>query len=333
MALKIAINGFGRIGRALARQIVMNHEYSLAAVNDPTDLEMSAYLFRHDSVHNESPFEISVEAGSLVADGQKVRYTTETSIDKTDFSDCDIVFECSGAHPGCQGLNKHFKGRVKKVILSSMPEEGDALPVFVAGLSDLSVLREDIVSAGSCSTNALALILAKIDAAYGIESGSVTSVHSYMSDQSILDARSDKNLRFSRAAALNIIPVPTGVAKNLSFILPSLSEKIMGFSVRVPVPNVTMLDITISMQKSATISQLNALFKKAAKSEYHGILDIDEDEKVSSDFVSSRASVTVATDLTQVSGKNNVKIVAWFDNETGYAGRLYDLINRVKEIL
>lgn len=330
MALKIAINGFGRIGRALARQILSQNVHTLAAVNDPTDLDMSAYLFRHDSVHRLAGMDVQGHNARLMVNGQSIRYSSHEKVEDSDFSDCDIIFECSGVYTDSQSLKKHITRPGQKVILTAMPEAGDLLPVFVMGISDRSVLNEEVLSAGSCSTNALALILKQLDEAFGVESGSVTSVHSYMADQPILDAKNDRSLRFARAAGVNITPVSTGVAKNLAFILPELSEKVMGFSVRVPVPNVTMLDITLSMQKSVTISQVDALFEKAVENEYRGLLFLDRESRVSSDFASTTESVAIATDLTQILDRKHIKIVAWFDNETGYAARLYDLINLIE---
>lgn len=330
MSIKIGINGFGRIGRSLARLILENGEFDLVAVNDPTDLAMSAYLLKYDSVHRRSSLDVETGDDTLRISKKNIRYTRAETIEATDFSGCDIVFECSGRYMTSDLLAGHLKNGVKKVILSSMPQ--DTTPVFVMGLSAPAVLKESIISAGSCSTNALALILSCVEKCGDIESGSVTSVHSYTTDQNIVDGKNARGgLRSARAADLNIIPVPTGVAKNLSHVLPHLADRMMGFSVRVPVPNVTMLDITLSMQNSVTIEAIRNALEDAAKGRFKKLLSLDHEAKVSSDFVSSDATVTVATDLTQMTGEKSVKIIGWFDNETGYTSRLYDLISLLKE--
>ncbi len=314
----------------LARLILGRGEFELCAVNDPTDLEMSAYLFKYDSVHKRTPMDVRTETGTLLVNGKAVRYTSQAELGAADFSECDIVFDCSGQYTTSRQLEQHLKGRVKRVVLSAMP--GDTTPVYVVGLGEAPLPDASVISAGSCSTNALALILDAVEHGCGpIESGSVTSVHSYTTDQNIVDGKNGRSLRTARAADLNIIPVPTGVVKNLAFVLPHLADRMMGFSVRVPVPSVTMLDITLSMQKRATIDAVKNALEDCARRTAPGVLELDNDARVSSDFVSGTATVTVATDLTQMTGDKNVKIIAWFDNETGYANRLYDLISLLKE--
>jgi glyceraldehyde 3-phosphate dehydrogenase len=315
----------------LARRIVEEGKYTLAAVNDPCDVATSAYLFKYDSVHRQSRFDVTAEAGMLHADGKHIRYSTHETPGLIDFSDCDIVFECSGCYNTTESLTPHLRGRVKRVVLSAMPR--DTMPVYVVGLSKKRVLEDSIISAGSCSTNALALILSAVEEHYPIMWGSVTSVHSYTTDQNIVDGKNAKGARIGRAAGLNIIPVATGVSRNLSFVLPHLADRFIGFSVRVPVANVSMLDITLSMQSSVTIDAINTVLRKAARERFSTLLDVDDEARVSSDFVSGGMSVTVATDLTQATGNNSVKIVGWFDNETGYTSRLYDLIHLLKETI
>ena len=330
MSLRIGINGFGRIGRALARLIIQKGEFELVALNDPTDVEMSAYLLKYDSVHKHFTASIHAENDGLFVNGTKIRYSRSLTLEGADFSGCDIVYDCSGQYTTTETLQGHLRGEIKKVILSAMPH--DDMPVYVFGLSDRAVLQHDIISAGSCSTNALALILDAIEQSCGpIDAGSVTSVHSYTTDQNIVDGKNDRGLRNTRAADMNIIPVGTGVVRNLDKVMPHLADRLIGFSVRVPVPSVTMLDITLSMQKSVTIDAIKNGLEEAAAGRYAGLLDLDRDARVSSDFVSGCATVTVATDLTQMTGKNNVKIIGWFDNESGYTNRLYDLISQLKE--
>lgn len=330
MSLKIGINGFGRIGRALTRLIIEKDTHELVAVNDPTELAMSVYLLKYDSVHKQAGFSVSDEDGALGINGRRIRYTRGSMIEAADFSGCDIIFDCSGRYATVDSLKPHLAHGAKKVILSSMP--ADDMPVYVMGLSGQEQLDHPVISAGSCSTNALALVLDAVEKGCGpIGSGSVTSVHSYTTDQNIVDGKNDRGLRNTRAADLNIIPVGTGVVKNLSKVLPHLTQRLIGFSVRVPVPSVTMLDITLSMQKSVTIETVKKALETAAEDVYPGLLELDREARVSGDFVSSGATVTVATDLTQMTGINNVKIIGWFDNETGYANRLYDLISQLKE--
>ena len=330
MSLRIGINGFGRIGRSLARLIIQKGEFELVAVNDPTDAQMSAYLFKYDSIHKQFAASVHGETGRLSIGGKQIRYTQSETLDDLDFTACDVVFDCSGQYTTTERLRGHLKGSVKKVILSAMPQ--DEMPVYILGLGEESVLKHEIISAGSCSTNALALILTAVEQSCGpIDAGSVTSVHSYTTDQNIVDGKNSRGMRNTRAADVNIIPVGTGVVRNLSKVMPHLADRLIGFSVRVPVPSVTMLDITLSMQKSVTIDAIKNGLENAAAGRYAGLLDLDREARVSSDFISGSATVTVATDLTQMTGKNNVKIIGWFDNESGYANRLYDLISQLKE--
>lgn len=325
MSAKIAINGFGRIGRALARLIILQAKHELVAINELGDADTSAYLLKYDSIHKKLDLEVRSEKDAICVADKKIKYFSCKKIEDVDFDECDIIFECSGVHKDSVSFNLDPK---KKIVIASMPR--DDTPVFIYGLSDKEILKNRIISAGSCSTNALSLILHSIEESFKIESGSVTSVHSYMADQNLLDSRSNRCLRSSRAAALNIIPVSTGVSRNLLHSLPHLADKFIGFSVRVPVADVAMLDITISLQKSATISQINEIFIKKSKTTLSGVLDVDFNSRVSSDFISNKSSVVVALDLTQKISENQFKIIAWFDNEVGYASRLYDLISLIK---
>jgi len=328
LSVKIGINGFGRIGRSVARMILAEKSYVLQAVNDLGDAETAAYLLQYDSTHKQALFRVEPAPEGFAVNGHTVRFMQAANPESADFSDCDIVFECSGAFHTEASLHPFVKGQVKRVILSSMPS--DSMPVYVDGISDKAALGHTIFSAGSCSTNALATMLYTLEELSTIEYGCVTSVHSYTNDQCVVDSKHPKGLRHGRAAAVNMIPVPTGVAKNLTYVMPHLADRLTGFSVRVPVPDVTMLDVTVSMQKSVTIDTIKAHFIATAEKKRE-IFAVDSDSRVSGDFVSTTQNITVALDLIQPVGERGVKLVAWLDNETGYAARLFDLISLLKD--
>jgi len=333
MALKIAINGFGRIGRCVTRLVAERHDVELVAINDMASIDMLIYLLQNDSVHG--PFEIDVEKvedGYLQIGKNKVRILCEKNSENLDFGvlGADVVFECSGLFLTGALTSHHLAKGVKKVILSA-PTQDSAIPTFVIGVNEHLYAGQEIISNASCTTNCLGPIAKIIDEAFGIEKGLMTTIHAYTNGQAIIDSAHGSDMRRSRAAALNMIPTTTGAAKAISIVLPNLEGKLHGQSVRVPTPDVSMVDLNVLVGKPTSKEELSALFKFHANGKMLGILEVDERYRVSQDFVGSSYSATVADDLIQVIDGNLIKIMAWYDNEWGYSNRLIEMalfINR-----
>ncbi len=315
MALKIAINGFGRIGRAVMRIASTRDDIEVVAINDMADEAMMLHLLKYDSVH-----------GSFDADFEGITISQESDPKNLDFaaSSAELVLECSGLFLTHELVKTHIEKGVKKVILSA-PTEDKVTPTFVMGVNHEKYNGEAIISNASCTTNCLAPIANILDAAYGIEKGLMTTIHSYTNDQNLLDVKHNRDIRRSRAAAINMIPTTTGAAKALSRVLPQLKGKLDGTSIRVPTPDVSMVDLTLHLSKKTTQDEVIALFNEKANSEYAGLLLIDKDKRVSQDFVGSSFSAIVAEDLIQVMGEDMLGIRAWYDNEWGYSNRLLDM--------
>lgn len=327
MALKIALNGFGRIGRCVTRLIAMRSDVELVAINDMASIEMMLYLLQNDSVHGQFGIDAAIDAdGSLRIAGRKVPVFSERDPESLDFGalGAEIVFECSGLFLTGASTKHHLEKGVKKVILSA-PTQDSAIPTFVLGVNEHLYAGESIISNASCTTNCLGPIAKIIDETFGIEKGLMTTVHAYTNGQAIIDSAHGTDMRRSRAAALNMIPTTTGAAKAISLVLPSLEGKLHGQSVRVPTADVSMVDLNVLIGRSTSKEELSDLFKSFAKGKLKGILEVDERYRVSQDFVGSPYSATVADDLIQVVDGNMVKIMAWYDNEWGYSNRLIEM--------
>lgn len=327
MALKIAINGFGRIGRCVTRLIAMRTDVELVAINDMASIDMILYLLQNDSVHGSFDIEASiVEEEYLQIGKNKVRILCEKSSDNLDFGalDADVVLECSGLFLTGASTRHHLDKGVKKVILSA-PTMDSEIPTFVLGVNEELYAGESIVSNASCTTNCLGPIAKIIDETFGIEKGLMTTIHAYTNGQAIIDSAHGSDMRRSRAAALNMIPTTTGAAKAISIVLPNLEGKLHGQSVRVPTPDVSMVDLNVLVKRPTSKEELSALFKSYALNQMQGILEVDERYRVSQDFVGSSFSATVADDLIQVIDGNLIKIMAWYDNEWGYSNRLIEM--------
>ena len=327
MALKIAINGFGRIGRCVTRLVAERHDVELVAINDMASIDMLIYLLQNDSVHG--PFEIDVkkkEDGYLQIGNNKVRILSEKNPENLDFASfgAEVVFECSGLFLTGALTRHHLAKGVKKVILSA-PTQDSEIPTFVIGVNEHLYAGQDIISNASCTTNCLGPIAKIIDEAFGIEKGLMTTIHAYTNGQAIIDTAHGSDMRRSRAAALNMIPTTTGAAKAISIVLPNLEGKLHGQSVRVPTPDVSMVDLNVLVGKPTSKEELSALFKSHANGKMLGILEVDERYRVSQDFVGSSYSATVADDLIQVIDGNLIKFMAWYDNEWGYSNRLIEM--------
>lgn len=330
MALKIAVNGFGRIGRSVTRVIASRNDVELVAINDLASLDMMLYLLQNDSVHG--PFEASKEGDCLVIGGKKITIFSEKNPQNLDFGalGVDIVFECSGLFLTGDSTRHHLSKGVKKVILSA-PTQDSQIPTYVMGVNEHLYEGEPIISNASCTTNCLGPIARILDETFGIEKGLMTTVHAYTNGQAIIDSAHGTDMRRSRAAAVNMVPTTTGAAKAISLVLPNLEGKLHGQSVRVPTPDVSMVDLNVLIGRNTSKEELSTLFKSHAQNGLKGILEVDERYRVSQDFVGSSYSAIVADDLLQVIDGNLIKVMAWYDNEWGYSNRLVEMALHISQ--
>lgn len=325
MAVKVAINGFGRIGRCVARIISQRDDVQLVAINDTSSVEMLEYLTKYDTVHGTFNEEVKVEDGYVTIGKVKAKlYNTRDAKELTFTKDCgaEIVLECTGAYLTQEKAQVYLDNGAKKVVMSA-PAKDDT-PTYVIGVNEHEYKGEAIISNASCTTNCLGPVAKIIDDAFGIEKGLMTTIHSYTNDQNILDVKHKSDKRRARAGALNMIPTTTGAAKAMRLVMPQLDGKLHGQSVRVPTANVSMVDLNVIVRKDTTKEELNALFEAKSK-ELAGIVAVDNDMKVSSDIIGDTNSTIIATDLTQVVAGNMVKVMTWYDNEWGYSSRLIDM--------
>ncbi len=331
MALKIAINGFGRIGRSVARIISSRDDVDLVCVNDTATREMTRQLFKYDSVHGVFSGSVEILEDDYMQMGEsRVKMFNLRDPKELNFSDygVDVVLECTGAFLTREKAQNFIDNGIKKVIMSA-PAKDDT-PTFVIGVNEDRYAGQAIISNASCTTNCLGPIAKVLDDAFGIDKGLMTTVHSYTNGQSLIDSKS-RDLRRSRAAAVNIIPTTTGAAKAIGLVLPQLQGRLHGQSVRVPTPNVSMVDLNVLVKKDTSIEEINALFKEKSEGALKGILGYDIDKRVSQDFQGSPYSSFVAADLTQVICGNMVKVMSWYDNEWGYSSRMVDMALHVSK--
>ena len=323
--MRIGINGFGRIGRALFRVLHEREGMEVVAINDTADVSSLAHLLKYDSIHRQFTADVEISGQNILIDGRIVSLTHESQLENISWKDCDVVIESTGKFLTKLDLEKHLKVGAKKVILAASPE-GDDVKMVVLGVNDYKLNESDlIVSNASCTTNCAAPMVQLIDDNFGVDQAYITTIHSYTKDQSLHDSP-HKDLRRARAGALSIIPTTTGAAKAITKIFPHL--EIGGCGMRVPVANGSLTDITFTVQNDCTIEEVNQLFLKASIEKYNRIIDYTEDPIVSADIVGNPASCLFDAQLTSVLG-NMVKIVAWYDNEIGYSNRLADLIKRL----
>ncbi len=328
--IRVAINGFGRIGRISFRAILKKHNIEVVAINDLTDVDTLAHLLKYDSIHGRLPVEITKGADFIEAGGHHMSVFAEKDPANLPWKDLniDVVIESTGFFLDKESAGKHITAGAKKVIISA-PAKSDVETV-VLGVNDDILLKDDaILSNASCTTNCAAPMVKVLDDAFGVEAGLLSTVHAYTGDQRLVDAP-HKDLRRARSAALSIIPTSTGAAKAIALILPHLKGKLDGIALRVPVPTGSMTDLTVKLRKEATVAEINALFKKASETTMKGILEYTEDPIVSADIVGNPHSCIIDSDLTMVMG-STVKVIGWYDNETGYSSRIADLIERLAE--
>jgi len=326
MAIKVAINGFGRIGMLAAKIVSEREDMELVAVNSTATPEMTEYLMKYDSVHGRFEACEVLEEGTKLRVGNDVAHLFNTRvIGEIDFKACgaDVVLECTGQFLTTEKAQAYLDAGVPKVVMSA-PAKDDT-PTFVMGINEKSYAGEAIVSNASCTTNGLAPLVKVLDDAFGIEMGLMTTIHSYTNDQNILDAKHNKDPRRARAAAVSMIPTSTGAAKAIGLVMPHLQGKLNGYAMRVPTPDVSLVDLTVTLKQNVTKEQVNDTFEEAKNGSFADFLEIDYDKCVSIDFTGSKASSVFIPDLTQVVGEKMVKVSAWYDNEWGYSERLVDM--------
>lgn len=326
MALKLAINGFGRIGRLVFREALKHDEFEVVAVNDLTDAGQLAHLLKYDSVHGIYEAEVSAEEDAFIVNGNRIRVFSEKDPLNLPWGELgvDVVLECTGRFRSMEEVSKHVEAGAKKAILSA-PAKGD-MPTFVMGVNEEEYDPDtmNVISNASCTTNCLAPVAKILDEKFGIKRGMMTTIHSYTNDQRILDfPHSDP--RRARAGAVSMIPTTTGAAVAVSKVLPRLKGKLDGFSMRVPTPNVSCIDLVVELEADVTVDSINAALKEASEGQLKGILGYNELPLVSIDYNGNHASSTVDGLSTMVMENRMAKIVAWYDNEIGYSTRLMDL--------
>mgnify|MGYP000172413994 FL=1 len=331
MSKKIAINGFGRIGRNAFKIAFERDDIEIVAINDLTDTKTLAYLLKHDSTYGNYHQEVTYTEDSLVVAGKKIRVLNERDPANLPWNelDIDVVVEATGLFVDPVKARAHISAGAKKVVISA-PAKGEGAKFIVLGVNENTLSRSDeIISNASCTTNCIAPIMAILEREFGVEKSMMTTVHSYTASQRLLDAPA-KDLREARSAAENIVPTTTGAAIATAKVIPSLEGKFDGLSVRVPTPTVSLSDITAVLRRNVSKEEINDLFRRSAKEPfYQGILGVTDEPLVSSDFKGSSFSCIVDLNLTNVVAGNLVKVVAWYDNEWGYSNRLVEIVSDV----
>jgi glyceraldehyde 3-phosphate dehydrogenase len=330
MALKVAINGTGRIGLSVAKIVTNRDDMELVALNTTASMEMLVHLLKYDTVHIGADCSI-IDDEYILLNGSKVRVFSDRDLNNVDFGGegATAVFECTGKFLTTNTCQGYLKNGVQKVIMSA-PAKDDT-PMYVLNINTDSYKNEAIISNASCTTNGLAPITKVLDDAFGIENGLMTTIHSYTNDQNVLDVKHTKDFRRARAAALNMIPTTTGAAKAIGKIIPHLQGKFNGYAMRVPTADVSVVDLTVTLKKDVTKEDIDNAMIEASKSNFKGLLEVDMDKRVSSDFIGSTYSSTYVPDMTSVVNGNVAKVLAWYDNEWGYSSRLVDMAKFVRE--
>ena len=327
MAVKVGINGFGRIGRNVVRAALHRNDIEFVAVNDLTDTKTLAHLLKYDSVLGTLPVEIQAEGDAILVGGKRIKVFATKDPAQLDWNSvgAQIVIESTGKFTDAKDACKHLRGSVKKVIISAPAKNEDV--TLVLGVNDAAYdpAKHNIISNASCTTNCLAPVVKVLQDTVGIQKGSMTTIHSYTNDQNVLDFP-HKDLRRARAAALNMIPTTTGAAKAIGLVMPELKGKLDGYSMRVPTPDVSVVDLVVLTSRPTTAEEGNAAFKAAADGPMKGILAYTEDPVVSTDMLHNPNSSIVDGQMTKVLDGNLLKVISWYDNEWGYSCRVVDLI-------
>ena len=325
---KVAINGFGRIGRLVFRGLLDRKDLDIVAINNPSGPETAAYLLKYDTVHGRLDKKVEVDGDVLVVDGKRIQVLHDRDPENLDWSayGVELVIESTGKLKDRASAGKHIRGTVKKVIITAPGKDEDATIVMGVNESIYNPAKDEIISNASCTTNCLAPVCKVLDEKFGIKRGLMTTIHSYTNDQAILEKAHKKDARRGRAAAENMIPTSTGAAKAIGIVIPELKGKLNGLAVRVPTPDVSLVDLTVELNKTVTKEDVNEALKAASEGELKGILAYTDEELVSSDFKTTNVSSTIDSKLTMVMDNNMVKVIAWYDNEWGYSMRIIDLV-------
>ncbi len=329
MGVKIAINGFGRIGRLVARIASGRKDIELVAVNDLGDLKTGAHLFKYDSIHGEFKGDLSIDGDSLIINGQRVKYLSQKDPEQLPWKEMgvQVVVEGTGVFRSRDKAGKHLKAGAKKVVITAPGKDVDL--TMVMGVNEQSYLpQHDVVSNASCTTNCLAPVAKVLLEEFGIVKGMMNTIHSYTNDQRVLDLEHD-DLRRARAASVSLIPTTTGAATAVGLVIPELKGKLDGIAIRVPTPDVSLLDLTVELAKSATAEEINNAFRKASNGSLQGILKYTEEPLVSADYRGEENSAVVDGLLTMVMGDKMAKVIAWYDNEWGYSVRVVDVVSYI----
>ncbi len=329
MSIKVAINGFGRIGRMVFLASLEHPEIEVVAVNDLCDTETLAYLLAHDSVQGRFAGKVEASEGSLIIDGREIKVYAEKEPLNLPWKELgiDVVAESTGVFRKKADLMKHIEAGAKKVLLSAPPKEGEPVKTIVKGVNEQEIDKEDdvILSNASCTTNCLAPMVKVINDNYKVVRALMTTVHSYTADQHLVDSP-HKDLRRGRAAALNMVPTTTGAAKTVTEVIPELKGKVDGIAIRVPTPAVSITDLTVEVEKKVTVEEVNTLFKNVSEHHLKGIVQYSEAPLVSTDLLHNPHSCIIDSQMTMVVDGKLIKIFGWYDNEWGYSCRMIDLI-------
>ncbi len=334
MATKLAINGFGRIGRLVFREMIKRGGYDVVLINDLTDAKTLAYLLKYDSVHGRFSGTVESTDDSIIVNGKKIRITAEKDPSKLPLKSlgAEIVVESTGVFTGKEKCQAHLDAGAKKVLITA-PAKGEVDATIVLGVNENVLTREmSVISNASCTTNSIAPVVKAIHEALGLENGLLTTVHAYTNDQRILDLP-HKDLRRARAAAINIIPTTTGAAKAIGIVIPELKGKLDGYALRVPVSDGSASDLTFVSRKPTSVEEVNALVKKACENELKGIIAYNDEPIVSTDIIGTTVSGVFDSTVTKVIGGTTVKICCWYDNEYGYSCRVVDLVDILEKML
>lgn len=331
MALRLAINGFGRIGRIVFRELMdRNADVEIVGINDLTDAKTLAHLLKYDTVHGKFKGTVEVDGDNIVVNGKTIKISGEKRIEDIPWENVDVVLEATGVFRTREAMGKHCESNGAKKVVLSAPAKDQMDATIVLGVNDNDLKGDEVfISNASCTTNCLAPMIKVLNDEFGVKKGFMNTIHAYTNDQRILDLP-HKDLRRARAAAANSIPTTTGAAKAVGLVLPEMKGRLNGYAIRVPVPDGSITDVAVELNKDVTAEEINAAMKKAAEGPLKGILEYSDEPLVSSDIVGNPHSVIFDSQLTDANG-NFAKIVGWYDNEFGYSNRIVDLVLKLGE--